>query len=106
MTQITIEPQDNVKVTVRYEYRLEGAGPIQYIHGVIKFFPEIVIVNVVNGELADVTALGYRALVSGHVGVDHYRNYYLPEDFYLMPKWLLNLSQVAVLNAANAGLVP
>jgi hypothetical protein len=50
--------------------------------------------------------MGQRALLDGGSGQDRYRNYYLPVDFHLMPLWLLNLSQVALLDVANAGLVP
>jgi hypothetical protein len=110
VTQITIEPSEDVRVTVRFEYKLTGADPIRYVVSgqlmAISIHPEIVIVNVLNGELYDVTVLGQRALIDGGSGADRYRNYYLREDFYLMPRWLLNLSQVAVLDAANAGLVP
>lgn len=110
MTQIAITPDEKVTVDVTMRYALDGADPLRYIVAgqlmAISIHAEKVIVLVRNGELESVTVLGQRALVDGGSGQDRYRNYYPPEDFHLMPLWLLNLSQVAVLDVANAGLVP
>lgn len=110
MTQIAITPDEKVTVDVTMRYDLDGADPIRYVvQGqlmAINIHAEKVIIVVRNGELASVTVMGQRALVDGGSGQDRYRNYYLPMDFHLMPLWLLNLSQVAVINVATAGLVP
>jgi hypothetical protein len=110
VTQIVIEPHEDVTVDVTMRYDLAGADPIRYMVGgqlmAISIHAEKVIVIVRNGELESVTVMGQRALLDGGAGQDRYRNYYLPVDFHLMPLWLLNLSQVAVLEVANAGLVP
>lgn len=110
MTQITIEAHEDVTVDVTMRYDLDGADPLRYVvQGqlmAISIHPEKVVVLVRNGELESVTVTGHRALVDGGMGADFYRNYYPRTDFWLMPKWLLNLSQVAVLDVANAGLVP
>lgn len=104
--KIDIEPDPAVDVLVTMRYDVAGAPAMPDAHGPLSFFPEKVIVQVLNGNLGQAIVTGHQALKTGLPGTHAFKRVWLREDLPDAPLWLINLIQASILNVGTAGLVP